>query len=394
MLSREEIQKVVDEYDKDNIHIVILGSHSAKEMGVAAKRAGFKTILFCQEGRDALYAEHNKHLYDEVIIRPKFSQMADADVQEILRKKNGIVLPHRSFAVYLGYDAIENDFRVPIYGNRLLLRAEERTAEKSQYYLMKQAKMRLPIQVSKPSEICFPVIVKIQQKDNKLERAFFYATNPENFAEKANEMIKQGEISEKDLKNAVIEEFVIGPRFNANFQVYGLKNVFPNEFDLLGFGDRRQVNVGGMLNLLARDQIEINDIPIRNEEIGHMGVTMRESKQMLTYKQAKFFVAKVKEIFPPGIIGPLGLQGAVQYKPGTKELEFVIFDLSLRNSGDPHIASTSPDMMNLNLKYQQILKTLRKVECNNPRTIDGPLDLAMMEIEIAVRDGRLKEIIT
>jgi 5-formaminoimidazole-4-carboxamide-1-(beta)-D-ribofuranosyl 5'-monophosphate synthetase len=393
MITRDEMQQIVGSYNKDNIHIVILGSHSAKEMGVAAKRAGFKTILFCQEDRDELYTQHNKHLFDHILIRPKFSQMADLDVQGFLREHNGIVMPHRSFAVYLTYDVIENDFRVPIYGSRYMLRAEERTTEKSQYYLMAQAGMRLPKQVKRPEDISFPVIVKIQQKDNKLERAFFYATTMNNFWETANKMIEAGEISREDLDNAVIEEFVIGPRFNANFQIYALRDIF-GELDLLGFGDRRQVNIGGILNLTAEDQLKLPEMSIRNEEIGHMGVTMRESKQMLTYDQARLFVKEAAKTFAPGIIGPLGLQGAVQYKSGTKKLEFVIFDLSLRNSGDPHIASTSPDMENLNLKYQPILKTLRTVECNNPRTIGGPLDLAMMEIEVAIRDDRLKEIIT
>jgi 5-formaminoimidazole-4-carboxamide-1-(beta)-D-ribofuranosyl 5'-monophosphate synthetase len=393
MITRKEIQKIAHSYDKENIHIVILGSHSAKEMGVAAKRAGFKTILISQEGREELYVEHNKHLFDKSIILPKFSQMSDKDVQEILRKNNSIVMPHRSFAVYLGYDAIENDFKVPIYGSRYMLRAEERTTEKSQYYMMEQAGMRLPKQVKNPEDIKFPVIVKIQQKDNPLERAFFYATTPENYWETAKKMITDGEISSVDLDKAVIEEFVIGPRFNANFQTYALKDIF-GELDLVGFGDRRQVNIGGILNLTAQDQLKLPEMSIRNEEIGHMGVTMRESKQMLTYSQAKLFVKKAKEVFAPGMIGPLGLQGAIQYIPGTKKLEFVIFDLSLRNSGDPHIASTSPEMENLSLKHLKILKTLKKVEGNTPRTIQGPLDLAMMEIEVAIRDGRIKEIIT
>ena len=143
MITRKEIQKIAHSYDKENIHIVILGSHSAKEMGVAAKRAGFKTILISQEGREELYVEHNKHLFDKSIILPKFSQMSDKDVQEILRKNNSIVMPHRSFAVYLGYDAIENDFKVPIYGSRYMLRAEERTTEKSQYYMMEQLLFRI-----------------------------------------------------------------------------------------------------------------------------------------------------------------------------------------------------------------------------------------------------------
>jgi 5-formaminoimidazole-4-carboxamide-1-(beta)-D-ribofuranosyl 5'-monophosphate synthetase len=422
MIKREEIvQDVLSKYDTQDLHIVILGSHSAKEMGVAARRAGFKTLLFVEEGRDSFYTVHNKHLFDRVIKRPKFAEMANCSVQEEIRKYNGIIAPHRSFYVYVqgqvmkeqkkrGVAAedivrpIEEELLVPIYGNRRMLRAEDRDDEQSQYYMMEKAGMRFP-RAFKPDEIDRPVIVKVQQKGKPLERAFFYAANPQQFEERGKKMTDAGEISREDLEGSRIEEFAIGPRFNANFQRYALNmgepKVFQNDHDFVGTGDRIQANISGIRNLTAEDQVKLLEgIPVRNEEAGHFGCTMRESLQPLPYEQAEKFIKASTEIFYPGIIGPLGVQGALQYKwkdgQMTKDLEYVVFDLSLRNSGDPHITATSPEMENLTLKHWGVLNAtgMRQPYWNSPRRIGGPLDLAMMELEVAAMSSRLPECVT
>ena len=410
MIKPQEIaDDVLSKYDLKNLHLVILGSHSAKEMGVAAKRAGFPTILFVQEGRDKMYTRHNAHLFDRVIKRPKFSQMADDDVQDEIREYNGIILPHRSFYVYVKGEPIENDMTIPIYGNRRMLRAEDRDDEKSQYYMMEKAGMCFPEEI-KPDQINMPVIVKIQQKKKKLERAFFYARDYEHYKEEGERRINKGLISKEDLETARVERYVIGPRFNANFQRYALHikgpNVFPNDYDFVGTGDRVQADIGGWKNLDAQTQLDILDnLEPLNEEVGHFGVTMRESLQPLPYEQAEKFIEASTEVFYPGIIGPLGVQGAIQYANKIEDgklvrdtkLKFYVFDLSLRNSGDPHITATSPEMENLTIKHWETLNNsgLRPPpEWNRPRRIGGPLDLAMMELEVAVLERRLDECVT
>jgi 5-formaminoimidazole-4-carboxamide-1-(beta)-D-ribofuranosyl 5'-monophosphate synthetase len=117
-------KKVVEGYN--DVTIGIFGSHSAKEIGVSAKAWGFKTVIVVQEGRDKLYTKFNRHLYDHVIALDSFRDMLNEEVQEKLIELNTILIPNRSFAVYVGYDGIEKRLRVPIYGNRFLLRAEER----------------------------------------------------------------------------------------------------------------------------------------------------------------------------------------------------------------------------------------------------------------------------
>ncbi|WP_456369150.1 formate--phosphoribosylaminoimidazolecarboxamide ligase family protein [Geoglobus sp.] len=373
----DEARKIAESYE--DITVGIFGSHSAKETGMAAKAFGLKTAVVVQKGRDKLYTEYNRHLFDEVILLDSFRDLVNEEVQETLIEMNTVFIPNRSFAVYVGYDAIEREFRVPIYGNRYLLRAEERNYERGQYYLLEKAGLRYPKEFRSPEEIDRLVVVKVQQAKNPLERAFFYANSPEDYYRQTEKLLKEGVIDEEGLEKARIEEYVLGARFNANFHSYALKDVFGN-FDFVGFSDRRQVNLQGFLNLPAKDQLKI-DVPVKNEEIGHFGVTMRESKQEMVYEAGERFIEACMREYPPGIIGMFGLQGAIAYSPEDEtRLEFVIFDVSMRVPGDPAIGPTSPEMRNLSLKHGV--------------KIEDPLDLTMIELKKAVETGRLSETVT
>ncbi len=349
--------------------IGMLGSHSAEETGVSAKANGFETVIICQKGREKLYSHYNKHLYDHVIVLDKFKDMINDEVQNQLNELDTLWLPNRSFSVYVGYDNIEKNFRIPIYGNRHILRTEERGFPKDQYWLLEQSGIRIP-KSFRPEEIDRLVIVKVQQKDNPLERAFFYANTHEDFERTSTSMLDEGLISKSDLDNATIEEFIIAPRFNANFQAYAMNETF-GDLDFVGFEDRIQTNLSGLLNLPARDQMKLNILPV-NEEVGHKGVTMRESKKALVYAAAEKLLKGVKEQFPPKMIGLFSLQGAL-----TEESEFIVFDLSPRVPGAPCIGPTSPEMRRLSLKMES--------------QIQSPLDLCMADIRKAVEEKRLDD---
>lgn len=388
-ISREKIRKIVSEYDPDKITIGVLGSHSAEEVGMSAKAFGFPTVVVCQKGREMLYAKYNRHLFDHVIILDRFSDMVKDEVQEKLLKLNTIFVPNRSFSVYVGYDNIEEHFMIPMYGNRFLLRAEERNAPRNQYWLLEKAGIKIPKKFDRPEDIDRLVIVKVQQKKKPLERAFFYAVSPEDYYKKAEELIKKDVIDEEGLKKARIEEYVLGQKFNANFQGWALKDYF-GDFDFLGFDDRKQTNLHGILSLPAKDQLTLN-VPIKNEEIGHYGLTMRESKKPLVYEAAERFRRICEKEYPPGMIGLFALQGAVAYDaddPEQKRLAFYVFDVSPRVPGSPCVGPTSPEMRRLSLKYYDLL---RKYGVDR---IEASMDLPMLEIKYAAESGRLEEIVT
>ena len=373
MIKREDMQDMVRDY-KD-ITIGIFGSHSAEELGIAAKSFGFKTVLICEKNRDTLYTKYSKALYDHTIVLDSFKDIITPEIQNKLNGMNTIFVPNRSFSVYTGYDNIENKFRVPMYGNRFILRAEERTAENNQYDLLEKAGIRTPKHYKRPEDIDSLAIIKIQQKYNPLERAFFYAKDYEDYRTRSENLIKQDIIDGSQLKVARIEEFIIAPRFNANFQSYTIDSL--GTIDFAGFEDRIQTNLMGLLNLPAKDQLKI-DIPIKNEEIGHHGMTMRESKKPLVYEAAEKFRETCIREYPPGIIGLFSLQGAIP--EGKNGLEFVVFDVSPRIPGCPCVGPTSPEMRRLSFIHN--------------RKIESPIDLSIMEIRRALEKEMVEKIIT
>lgn len=365
MLSREDIWKVLESYDLNDISIGVIGSHSALDIMDGAKDEGFKTVVVCQRGRELPYKMF-KRIVDEMIVLDKFSDVTKEEIQEKLRRLNTIFIPHRSFTAYVPYDDIENRFSIPIFGNRFILRTEERDAPRNQYYLLEKAGIRQPKKYSKPEEIDRLVIVKVPEAKRKLERAFFTAASEKEFWEKAEDRIKKGVISREDLDKAVIEEFVLGTYFNFNFFYSPLKD----ELEFLGIDRRLQTNLYDFVNLPAKQQLEV-DVPLQNIEIGHMPATIRESMLEKVFEIGFKFVEVCKREYPPGIIGPFALQGAV-----TKDLEIVIFDVSPRVPGSPIIATTSPYTK---YYYGFTVSTGRRIA---------------MEIKEAVRQGKLREVVT
>jgi 5-formaminoimidazole-4-carboxamide-1-(beta)-D-ribofuranosyl 5'-monophosphate synthetase len=388
MITLNEMQAVAETYTYEKAHIGVIGSHSALAMGMAAKSFGAKTLLVVEKGRDALYTREHRHLYDHIITLDKFKDILKPDVQAELLAYNTVWIPHRSFTVYVGVDGIENEFKIPLYGNRRMLRTEDRNAVKSQYYFLEKAGIRYPEQFEKPEKIDRLVLVKVQRADKPLERAFFYANSPEQYFQQAEFYTGKGLINQASLKKARIEEYVFGSRVNANWHAYGLPDKM-GDLDLVGFSDRRQVNLQGFLQLPAQQQLQLN-IPVTNEEVGHYGITMRESLHPMFWDAARRFIATVKTEEPPGMIGPFGLQGAIAYAhDDPRKLEFVIFDVSPRIPGDPAIGPTSPEMRNLSLKFQKLLKSRYE-----GRQINDPLDLVVIDILEALRQDRLNEVVT
>ena len=365
-MKREQIHELISEYNNEDIKIGVLGSHSALEMGHGAKQEGFEVVVVCQKGREETYTKHYRNLFDHVILLDKFSDIIHQENLEELQRLNTIFIPNRSFSVYTGYDNIEQKFKVPLLGNRDMLRSEERNVPRNQYDLIVQAGLNLPKIFSSPEEIDRLAIVKVSEKTRSIERAFFYASSPKEFQKRSEERIKRGIINRKDLEEAIIEEYIVGAKFNANYFWSPIKE----EIDLLGFDRRIQTNLDGVLDLPADEQLEAK-LSTQNVEIGHMGATMRESQIEKILIAGEKFVETCKNEYPPGIIGLFALQGAMN-----KDLEFYIFDVSPRIPGCPCVEPTSPYMK---YKYGKAVGLGRRVA---------------MEIKMAIEENKLRMIVT
>lgn len=322
--------------------IAIIGSHSALDVCRGAKDEGFRTIVIVEEGRDKTYAKYFKTqssigCVDEVLYVKNFKDILKAEFQKILKSKNAILIPHRSFEVYINdYDAIEKEFNVPIFGNKFLLRAEERTEKTNQYHILEKAGIRYPKIYSQPKKIDSLVLVKVPEKERKFERAFFLASSPADYKIKSSRLIKVGKITKHDLDAATIEEYVMGVQVNFNF----FYSPISKRLELIGTDTRRQTNIEGFLKLPSNQQITITDqqLILKYEEAGHIAVTTLESLLEPAFEIGERFIKAAKAMFPPGVIGPFSLQSVIT--PGPPKKEIVVFDVSPRMPGSPGIFAT------------------------------------------------------
>jgi len=339
MISREEILSVLESYDPEKITVGVIGSHSALDIADGAKEEGLPVLVVAQRGRHRTYAEYfklrktrdglSKGFLDEVMVLGKFAQIID--VQEELVKRNVIFVPNRSFVVYTGIDRVENEFKVPLFGSRNLLRSEERSEEKSYYWLLEKAGLPYPEPV-KPEEIdeVGLVIVKLPHAKKRLERGFFTAASYKEFREKAEKLIKLGVITEEDLTRARIERYIIGPVFNFDF----FYSPIDEEIELLGIDWRFETSLDGHVRLPAPQQLTLPGHQFEPEYTvcGHASSTLRESLLEKVFDMAERYVKATQEHYPPGIIGPFTLQTAVD-----KDLNFYIYDVAPRTGGGTNI---------------------------------------------------------
>lgn len=363
MIRRSEMQKIASGYSDPRLGV--LGSHSALEIMDGAKDEEFETVVVCQKGREAPYRRFGR-IADEIIVLERFRDMASARMQKMMTSTDTIIIPHRSLVAYLGYDALENRLRVPIFGNRALFQAEERTHRKNQYHLLRRAGIRHPRLFRTPRAIDGPAIVKVMERRRRLERAFFTVTSHEDYVEKSNSRIRQGLISRRDLESASIEELALGTYLNFNY----FHTPISEHVDFVGIERRLQTNIHDFNALPARQQLEM-DVELQNIEVGHTPASIRESLLEQVISMGDRFVRAVRKEYPPGIIGPFSLQSVI-----TKDLDIIVYDVSLRVPGNPIVSTTSPYTK---YQYGETFGVGRRIA---------------MEIRRAVREDRLSDIVT
>jgi 5-formaminoimidazole-4-carboxamide-1-(beta)-D-ribofuranosyl 5'-monophosphate synthetase len=333
-------------YDLDKLTVGVLGGHSALDVSHGAKQWGFDTVCVARKGREKTYATYFKAkgergCIDEVIVVEKFADVLKEDVQEKLRKMNTIFVHNRYFWVYFDdFAKVENDFHVPIFGSRTLLKLEERDQPYNQYHLLKDAGIRTPKIFAKAGDIDRPVLVKASEAHRGYERAFFVVGSSKEWESKGAQLEKEGKVT-ADWREATIEEFVVGAPVNFNF----FYSPLTRELELMGTDTRRQTNLDGFLRMTAAQQEEVAKVvPLKMIETGHIACTVKESILEKAFDLGEKFVKATQKLpssLDPsgkGIIGPFALQGAVVAEEGKEDI--VIFDVSLRIPGSPGTAAT------------------------------------------------------
>lgn len=317
------------------ITIATLGGHSALEICAGARAQGFSTCVIVQRGREKTYVRYFRTLIDHIIDVDHFRELTSNRAMKQLNNMNCIFIPHRYCQVYCDLEKLEKKFPVPVFGNKRLLRYEERTGKKHQYQILDRAGVAYPKRYTKPQDIDRLVIVKVNEATRKYERAFFFAASYREYQKRSVELIAQGKIEKSSLAGAVIEEYCIGAQVNFNFFYSPLKK----RLELLGTDTRRQTNIDGWMRVPAQEQLSLSSyISPSYIETGHVAVTVKESLLEKAFVLGEAVIKAAKAIEPPGIIGPFALQCAVI--PGPPEERIIVYDLSLRMPGSPGIGAT------------------------------------------------------
>ena len=380
-LSQMNTQELLKGYDLQNLTVGCLGGHSALDVCAGAKKQGFRTVVVAQEGREKTYgtyfrararagARESVGCVYEVIVVKKFEDIVKEDIQKKLRALNTILLSSRYFWVYFkDFVKMENDFAVPIFGNRSAVKLEERDRKPNQYDILKAAGIRTPKIFEKPEDIDRLCIVKAHEAQRGYERAFFLVHNKKEW-ESVGYTLEQRKKVSPDWKNALMEEFIVGAQVNFNFFYSPLSQTL----ELMGTDMRRQTNLDGLLRLTGEEQDRaIQEYGIKMIETGHIAVTVKESLLEKAFDLGERFVAASKKLLGRDLIGPFALQGAVVAEEGREDI--VIFDVSLRIPGSPGTRFTpySGYLYGESVSYGERIA---------------------MEIKEAMGQGRLKEVVT
>jgi 5-formaminoimidazole-4-carboxamide-1-(beta)-D-ribofuranosyl 5'-monophosphate synthetase len=365
--------------------VATVGSHSALDIADGAVQEGFRTLLLCQEGRDATYrryfrahrapnGELLKGCVDEVRSYPKFADAFAPEELSRLKAQGALLVPNRALSSYVPLQSIERDLAIPILGSRSMLRIEERSERDNYYTLLEAGGLPVPRAFASPEEIDALAIVKLPQAKRRLERGFFTVASPREFRRKSEELLRSGTITREDLAVARIERYVIGPVFNFDFFYSPLAP--PTEgLELLGVDERRESSLDGLVRLPAAQQLELPDLARIPEYtvVGHATLTARESLLEEAFELGEKFVAVAREKHPPGIIGPFCLQTCID-----ADGHATIFDVAVRIGGGTNVH------MSLGHPYGN---TLWRGPMSSGRRL-------ARELRRALADGRLPEILT
>jgi 5-formaminoimidazole-4-carboxamide-1-(beta)-D-ribofuranosyl 5'-monophosphate synthetase len=340
LIDRSKVLEVLEGYDLEDLRIGMIASHSALDTADGAVEENFRTLAVCQEGREKPYVKYFRAnrdksgkimngMIDEVMMLKKFPQILEQENQDILKEKNTLFVPNRSFTSYCGIDAVEDQFLVPLLGSRNLLRSEERGDKRDYYWILEKAGLPFPEPIE-AEDINQLVMVKLPHAVKTLERGFFTAASYEEYCQKADTLLRQNVIDQDGIELARIERYIIGPVFNLDF----FYSPISKQIELIGIDWRFETSLDGHCRLPAPQQLTLNDKQINPEYTvcGHNSATLRESLLEKAFVLAEKYVEATQEYYSPGIIGPFCLQTCVD-----KDLNFYIYDVAPRIGGGTNV---------------------------------------------------------
>jgi 5-formaminoimidazole-4-carboxamide-1-(beta)-D-ribofuranosyl 5'-monophosphate synthetase len=301
--------------DPKDYVIATIGSHTALQILKGARDEGIRNVVICKKGSERAYKSFG--VADEIITIDDWSNWDNA-LEEKLRARNAIVIPHGSFVAYLGPERVAK-MDVMHYGTKEILRWEsDRNLERT---WLQNAEIRLPRVFEKAEDIDCPVIVKFHGASGGF--GYFVATSPEQFRE-----VKEKKYP--DQNDFVIQEYIVG----APLYIHYFFSPVTGELEIMGFDKRYESNADSIGRIRAADQLAAN-IYTSYTIVGNMPLVVRESMLPELFEMGDRVVAASRSLdgVPKrGLYGPFCLETIV-----TRKLEVFVFEVSARI-----VAGTNP----------------------------------------------------
>jgi 5-formaminoimidazole-4-carboxamide-1-(beta)-D-ribofuranosyl 5'-monophosphate synthetase len=305
--------------------VATLGSHCALQLLKGAKDEGLHTLLVCLKKRANLYRRFR--FIEKYIFVDRFDEVVKPEIQEEMMREDSILIPHGTLISEVGVDLVEKDLKVPIFGNRWILRWEADRVLKEK--LMKEAGLETPQQL-KPEEIDRLCIVKLPGAAGG--RGYFLVSSTEEFNRAAKKLEAAGLI--KSVDELYIQEYCVG--VPVYFQYF--YSPLEDRLELLGIDRRYETTVDSIGRIPAKYQLE-SDIPLTYIVVGNIPLVLRESLLDEAYRIGEAFVEASKKLVPPGIIGPFCIEGVYTEKGSFMPFEFsarIVAGTNLYIDGSPY----------------------------------------------------------
>jgi 5-formaminoimidazole-4-carboxamide-1-(beta)-D-ribofuranosyl 5'-monophosphate synthetase len=313
MIEKSEIDRILKKYKKPKIATCC--SHSSLQIFHGAKQEGFQTLGVATEKNVKFYSSFPNASPDKMMQVHWFSDIIERS--EELVKEQVILVPHGSFVEYLGKKL--DDLPVPVFGNRRSM-VWERERDKM-FEWMKKAGLDTP-KVKKRESIDCPCMVKFPGA--KGGRGYIIVRDHEEFERKTQGALKSGHITEDDIKNCMIQEFLIGVRFYPHYFFTPLhkKNYSTKRgsIELMSVDRRIETDVDEIYRAMGIGMVEDPSYVVAGNE----PLVMRESLLPKVMDMGSRAVEAAEELFG-GIPGPFCIETICD-----RDLKFKVFEISAR----------------------------------------------------------------
>lgn len=310
MVQKKEILGILDGYDKENIAITTVCSHSSLQIFDGARKEGFKTIGISVGEPPKFYDAFPKAKPDEFFIVKEYNELLLKTKE--LAAKNALIIPHGSFVEYLGAENFQK-LLLPTFGNRSVLKWES-DRDLSREWL-ESAGIKMPRQIKNPEDIESPMMVKYYGAKGGM--GFFVVKNYSDFQKRINPAEK-----------FTIQEFVLGTRYYMHYFYSPIRDegykLSKGTLELLGIDRRVESNADEIFRIGSPTELAEAGIYPTFVVTGNQPLMIRESLLPRIFDMGERVVERSLKLFG-GMIGPFCLETVV-----TDTLELKVFEISAR----------------------------------------------------------------